>query len=147
MADTNKIKTEIEPFIRGWLKTRVGETTLEERSVAFPTGGSYKFDAVSRDGRFIGAILCNRARTRNGNENTGGVRKAIGEIEHLKLVGEQAKKYMVFTDQDFLELIRRRAARFGVGNIEFVYCPLPPFLRRSLDSILDASSNEQFGQK
>ena len=66
MVNTSKTKTEIEPVVRNWLKSEIGDDTLEERPVTFPSGGSYKFDAVSQDRRTVGAILCNRAKTRTG---------------------------------------------------------------------------------
>jgi hypothetical protein len=143
MAPTNKIKSEIEPAIRNWLKTRIGDDTLEERPVIFPSGGSYKFDAVSRDGHTVAAILCNRAKTRTGRENTGGVRKALLEVEHLKLLSGRISKMMVFTDPDFSNLIQRRASRFGIADITFLVCHLPPDMKILLNNILDEASQEQ----
>jgi len=143
MSNTNKIKTEIEPAVRNWLKTEIGNVTLEERPMTFPAGGSYKFDAVSRDERIVAAILCNRAKTRTGRENTGGVRKALAEVEHLKLLPGGISKMMVFTDPDFSNLIQRRASRFGIEDIRFLVCPLPADKKLLLDKILDEASQEQ----
>jgi len=143
MSNTNKIKTEIEPAVRNWLKTEIGNVTLEERPMTFPSGGSYKFDAVSRDERIVAAILCNRAKTRTGRENTGGVRKALAEVEHLKLLPGGISKMMVFTDPDFSNLIQRRASRFGIEDIRFLVCPLPADKKLLLDKILDEASQEQ----
>lgn len=143
MANTNKIKTEIEPAVRNWLKTQIGDDTLEERPMIFPSGGSYKFDAVSRDGRTVAAILCNRAKTRTGRENTGGVRKALAEVEHLKLLPGGISKMMVFTEPDFSNLVQRRASRFGIADITFLVCPLPPDKKILLNNILDEASQEQ----
>jgi len=143
MVNTSKIKTEIEPAVRNWLKAEIGDDTLEERPVTFPSGGSYKFDAVSQDGRTIGAILCNRAKTRTGRENTGGVKKALAEVEHLKLLRGDINKIMVFTDPDFSNLIQRRASRFGIADIRFLICLLPPDKKVLLNRILDEASQEQ----
>ena len=143
MANTSRIKTEIEPVVRNWLKTQIGGVTLEERPVTFPSGGSYKFDAVSRDGHIVAAILCNRAKTRTGRENAGGVRKALAEVEHLKLLPGEVVKMMVFTDIDFSNLIQRRASRFGVTGIRFLVCPLPADKKMLLKNILDEASQEQ----
>jgi hypothetical protein len=143
MVNTNRIKTEIEPAVRNWLKTEIGDVTLEERPMNFPSGGSYKFDAVSRDGRIVAAILCNRAKTRTGRENTGGVRKALAEVEHLKLLPGNISKMMVFTDSDFSNLVQRRASRFGITNIRFLVCPLPADKKMLLNNILDEASQEQ----
>ena len=111
--------------------------------MTFPSGGSYKFDAVSQDRRTVGAILCNRAKTRTGRENTGGVRKALAEVEHLKLLHGGINKIMVFTDPDFSNLIQRRASRFGIADIRFLICPLPPDKKVLLNRILDEASQEQ----
>jgi hypothetical protein len=143
MSNTNKIKTEIEPAVRNWLKTEIGNVTLEERPMTFPAGGSYKFDAVSRDERIVAAILCNRAKTRTGRENTGGVRKALAEVEHLKLLSSGISKMMVFTDPDFSNLVQRRASRFGIEDIRFLVCPLPADKKLLLNKILDEASQEQ----
>ena len=70
MVDTSLIKTEIEPFVRAWLSERCDGLWFEERSIALPSGGSYRFDAVSQDNLVIASILCNRAKTRTGRENT-----------------------------------------------------------------------------
>jgi len=143
MVNTLKIKSDIEPAVRDWLKREIGDDTLEERPVTLPSGGSYKFDAVSQDGQFVGAILCNRAKTRTGRENTGGVRKALAEVEHLKLLPVSVSKIMVFTDPHFSNLVQRRASRFGITDIRFLVCPLPTDKEALLKRILDEASQEQ----
>ncbi len=143
MADTSRIKTEIEPFVREWLSKCCENVILEERSVVLPSGGSYKFDAVSQTGLIIGSILCNRAKTRTGRENTGGVRKALAEIEHMKLLPKNVRKLMVFTNTQFCELIRRRASRFGTEGIEMLVCNLPPDKELILNKVLENASREQ----
>lgn len=143
MADTSRIKTEIEPFVREWLSKRCGGLLLSERSVSLPSGGTYSFDAVSNDGLFVAAILCNRPKTRTGRENTGGVRKALAEIEHLKQLSKEVKKMMVFTDLEFCDLIQRRAKRFGTAGIEMLVCTLSPEKEKVLQQVLDQASYEQ----
>lgn len=143
MADTSPIKKEIEPFVREWLSKRCDNVVLEERSVSLPSGGSYKFDAVSLDGLIIASVLCNRPRTRTGRENTGGVRKALAEIEHMKLLPKTVRKIMVFTDLQFCELIKRRARRFGTEGIEMLVCNLTPEKERILQKVLENASYEQ----
>lgn len=143
MANTSKIKTDIEPTVRDWLKREIGDNTLEERPVSLPSGGTYMFDAVSRDRQIVGAILCNRPRTRTGRENTGGVRKALAEVEHMKLLPSDVSKIMIFTDPEFSNLVQRRASRFGTADIKFLVCHLPPDKEILLKRILDEASKEQ----
>ena len=143
MVNTTKIKTVIEPYIQNWLSTKFLGHVFKERLVPLITGNSYRFDAVAEDGSIVGAILCNRPKTRTGNENTGAVRKALGDINYLKLLPMDVKKLMVFTDAGCCELIRRRAARLGTESIEMIVCMLPPNLEGLLRGILDEASNEQ----
>jgi len=108
------------------------------------TGRSYSFDAVSEDGSIVVAILCNRAKTRTGRENTGGVRKALAELAYLKLtISSVAERIMVFTNPEFSELIRRRASRVGMGSVRIIVCALPPDMDSLLCEILDEASCEQ----
>jgi hypothetical protein len=143
MADTTRIEKEIEPFVRVWLGEELGDTTLTERAVTLLSGGVYMFDAVSEDRSIVAAILCNRPKTRTGRENTGGVRKALGDFDRLKQLQGNVSKIMVFTDPEFCSLIQRRAKRFGTQDIDFKVCQLPPEKQKLLDKILNEASREQ----
>lgn len=143
MADTTKIKTVIEPYIQNWLSTKFPGHIFKEKLVMLSTGSSYRFDAVAEDGSIVGAILCNRPKTRTGRENTGAVRKARNDVDSLKLLPTAVKKLMVFTDAGFRELVSRRAARFGTESICMKVCVLPSNLAKLLRGILDEASNEQ----
>jgi hypothetical protein len=143
MADTTKIKTVIEPHVRLWLSKKFPGHVFEEKSVQLVTGETYKFDAVAEDGSIVGAILSSRSLTRTRRENTGGVRKALAEISHLKLTPSSARRIMVFTDHGFCQLVQRRAKRLGVESIETMVCVLPSHLDSLLREILDRASHEQ----
>lgn len=106
MADTTKTKTVIEPYVQEWLSKEFPGHVFQEKSVLLVTGETYKFDAVAEDSSIIGAILSSRLLTRTGRENTGGVRKALAEISHLKLTPSGARRIMVFTDNGFCHLIQ-----------------------------------------
>lgn len=143
MADTRKIKTVIEPSVRNWLSKQFPGHRFAEKPVQLLSGGSYVFDAVAEDGSIVAAILCNRAATRTGRENTGGVRKALTEVGYLKGVPAEVTKVMVFTDDGFCQVIRRRAGRLGMDGIQMIVCKLPPELEALLREILDKASYEQ----
>jgi hypothetical protein len=104
--------------------------------------GSFKFDAVSDDDSIVAVFLSNRARTSTGNENTGGVRKALNDIGYLK-VAAAARRLVVFTHSSFGDLIKARSKRLGIEGIEFLHCVLPQDLQEQLDNVLDACSAEQ----
>jgi len=143
MADTTRIKTVIEPYVRKWLAEQFPGHVFKEKSVRLTTGETYAFDAVAEDVSIVASILCNRAKTRTGRENTGGVRKALTEISYLKAASKGVKKVMVFTGDDFCQLIRRRASRLGMESIQVMVCKLPPDLEAELRAILDKASHEQ----
>jgi len=143
VVDTTKIKTVIEPYIQNWLSTCFLGHVFKKKPVPLTTGSSHRFDAVAEDGSIVGAILCNRPRTRTGRENTGAVRKARNDVTFLKLLPSVVKKLMIFTDAGCCDLIRRRAARLGTESIDMMVCTLPPNLAKLLRNILDEASNEQ----
>lgn len=143
MADTTLIKTEIEPYVRKWLRRQFPGSVFAERPVLLSSGFSYNFDAVSEDAAVVAAILCNRPKTRTGRENTGGVRKAISEVAWLKGLPSETEKVMVFTDSGFRDLVDRRAKRMNMRDIQRLVCQLPPQLEELLTQILDDASNEQ----
>lgn len=143
MADTTKIKTVIDPYVRSWLSEQFNGHVFEERPVQLTSGASYSFDAVAEDGSIVASILSNRAETRTGRENTGGVRKALTELGYLKAVPGKIERMMVFTDAGFCQLIRRRASRIGIESIKMIICILPPRLEALRKEILDKASHEQ----
>jgi hypothetical protein len=143
MADTTKIKTVIEPYVCNWLSKQFPGHVFKEKPIQLTTGKNYNFDAVTEDASVVAAILSNRAKTRTGRENTGGVRKALSEISYLNAAPKRAKKVMVFTDDDFYQLIQRRASRLGIGSIQMMVCKLPSHLEAMLRGILDKASYEQ----
>lgn len=142
MADTTYIKSTIEPFVREWLVTQFPGNSFVEQKVQLPNG-EHKFDAVSVDGLTIGNILCNRPKTRTGNENNGAVRKALNDIQLLQLLPQDTFRFLVFTDNEFRDLMTRRSQRIGAESIKMLTCPLPSELNLQLLRTLDAASLEQ----
>ena len=143
MADTTLIKTQIEPYVRQWLSRRFSGLVFTEQPLPLASGLPHIFDAVSEDTAVVAAILCNRPKTRTGRENTGGVRKALLDVEYLKGLPSEAGKVMVFTNPGFRDLVGRRAKRMGVGEIQMLFCQLSPELEELLAHILDEASSEQ----
>jgi len=143
MADTTKIKTVIEPHVRGWLSSQFHGHVFEKKHVQLASGGSHKFDAVAEDGSIVAAALCNSAHTRTQRENTGGVRKALTDLSYLQGLPAGVQKVMVFTDDSFCYLIRHRASRLVTEPVQMMVCALPPRLETLLGQILDKASHEQ----
>ena len=86
--------------------------------------------------------MCNRANRGTKTENAAGLKKAFTALEQLKKLGRDTVKMVVFTDQDLLNLVQRRASRLGIGGIKLLVCPLPPDKKELLDQIMDAASRE-----
>ena len=143
MANTTRIKSAIEPYVRGWLASEYPGHRFEETSVHLIWGRDHKFDAVSEDGTIIAEILSSGAKTRSGNENTGGVRKAESDLLRFFGIDEQTTKIMVFTDSAFLDLISRRTAGLGIERIKLVHCKLPAKLESILQDTRQTASKEQ----
>ena len=143
MANTTQIKNLIEPHVRKWLATKFPGHQFTEKSVRLIWGKDHKFDAVSEDGTIIAEILSNGATTRSGNENTGGVRKAEGDLLRFFGIDKHTTKVMVFTDINFLNLISRRTAGLGIERIELFHCQLPSSLDSKLQDIRNSASEEQ----
>ncbi len=143
MADTSKIKSEVEPYVQSWLSVKFPGHSFKEQSVKLPTGHTYAFDAVSEDSSIVGCILCNRPKTRTGRENTGGIHKALAELHYIAALPPGVKRLMIFTDEGFLQLAQRRATRIGVASIDWMFCQLPPHLEGLLKETLDKASQEQ----
>ena len=145
MADTQLIKKVIEPYIRGWLAGNFPGHTFSEKKVSLPNG-VFNFDGVSEDGSIVAHFLSSRALTATGNENTGAVRKALVDVQFIKLASAPVR-LVVFTDEAFRRKIEKRSSRVGIDGIEFLYCSLPEELRVQLDANLDACSKEQTDPK
>jgi len=145
MANTQYIKAMIEPYIRKWLSKKCGGIQLFEEPFRLPTGEYHKFDAVSGDGLIVAAFVCNRAKTATSKENTGGVRKVLNDLHLLNLAVTANKRFIVFTDSDFLRLIQRRGKLGGTAGIKFLHCKLPHKLATGLKNVLDDSREEQIG--
>jgi hypothetical protein len=147
MAITNIIKQKIEPYVRSWLPSKFPDHVFTEKQVLLTSNYHHRFDAVSEDGSIVGAILCNRPKTRTGNENTGGVRKAMVDACLLNfLLPEGTTRAMIFTDERFSELAADRLKLVGTAQIQMLVCPLPQELRALLGDILDRASAEQRGR-
>ncbi|MEE9610597.1 MAG: hypothetical protein V3W19_05060 [Desulfatiglandales bacterium] len=126
---------------------KCGDIQFSEKRIRLSTGEYHAFDAVSGNRSIVAAFVCNRAKTATGKENTGGVRKVLYDLHLLNLAVTAKKRFLVFTDKDFLRLIRRRGKRGGTSGIKFFYCKLPQKLATGLKKVLDKSSEEQTGRK
>lgn len=144
MANTNKIKQFVEPEIRRWLEDVHG-VSFQESRLKLVTGNTHDVDALSADGSIAVDILSNRARTRSGNPNTGGIRKAETDFWRMAAIDDERIKVrkMIFNDQQFMLAVRGRVGDPSAVGIEFEYKALSQSTQRILEDVLDAASREQ----
>ncbi|MCI0809826.1 MAG: hypothetical protein J4N63_11795 [Chloroflexi bacterium] len=144
MANTSRIKILVEPEVRAWLGERF-QATFSEETMPIITGSSHDVDAVSADGSIIADILSNRAKTRTGRSNTGGLRKAETDFWRLSAVttSNVVTRLMVFTNADFMKVVRKRIGDPSTMKVEFLHCPLKRGTQHELDRVLDDASREQ----
>ncbi len=126
---------------------KCGGIRFFEARFRLSTGEYHAFDAVSGNRSIVADFVCNRAKTATCKENTGGVRKALNDLHLLNLAVTANKRFMVFTDSDFLILIRKRGKLGGTKGIKFLHCKLPQKLATGLEKVLNDSREEQIGGK
>ena len=144
MANTNQIKKLIEPEVRAWLGMRF-RAVFNEKRLPIITGKSHDVDAVSDDGSIIADILSNRPKTRTGRSNTGGLRKAETDFWRISAVtaSRVETRLMVFTNAEFMNVVRNRIGDPSTMKVKFLHCPLRRETQRELDRVLDDASGEQ----
>lgn len=101
------------------------------------------FDGISADESTVAYFSCSRAKTGSGRENTGAVRKVLHDIIVLGKFKRTKRCIAVFTDQEFLALMERRASRHGTDGIKFLHCKLPSQLNMELEQVLNNARMEQ----
>lgn len=99
VADTNFIKTEVEPFVREQLSQAYNRVfKAEATKLKLTTNGEHEFDAVSQDGAVVASIKSHSGKTKSGRIASGGVLACIAELYYLSLL-EAEQRILVLTDE------------------------------------------------
>jgi hypothetical protein len=139
MADTS-VQVEIANWIRNeWLPYKYGQRFVRE-SVSLSSGGSYKFDAISIDGKIAVAISTSGAKTASGKNAIGKKHKIHSDMYFLLLASVE-RRIVVLTEPDMLSLFRDEDAKGRVSDlIELEPAPIPKeFMDRLQESRRTAS--------
>lgn len=96
---------------------------------------------MSEDGRIVCGIKTASWKTSGGKRGSGKIQGAYTEIYFLSLV-EAAEKYLVLTDHEFFENLKRDAKGKLAPGIEILHCELPDDLKRVVDHIRTISRQE-----
>jgi hypothetical protein len=102
---------------------------------------SHEFDAVSEDKKNVCAIRTASWKTSGGRRGSGKVLEAYAEIYFLDHV-EANEKYLVLTDSEFFENLKRDSQGRLPPEIGLLYCELPENLQTEVAKIRTASRSE-----
>ncbi|MBI3743936.1 MAG: hypothetical protein HY261_06605 [Chloroflexi bacterium] len=140
MADTRKLKDEVEEHIRKVLQSEFG---MPFRSAKLPlvSGGIHEFDAVSLDDHIICSIKSSSGKTSGGNHPAGKVNDSIAELYFLSLVqGEQ--RILIVTDPGFHRILMGSLKGKIAPGVAVRLIPLPAQLQEDVQRIQMAASAE-----
>lgn len=141
VANTNELKTRIEPFVREWLGHKFGTTFRCDFLQLQGCEGSHEFDAVSDDNTIVAGIKSSSGATSGGRTPAGKIASAFQEIYYLSLV-QGRTKLLVLTDQQFYQLMLRKTQGKVPSTIQLLYCALPVELEELARSIRITATDE-----
>jgi len=147
MVDTRIFVTQVEPFVRSWLKEQhrsLFEPRELELTLAQAPRGRHGFDAVSTDGRIVAGINGSSGKTSRGKNPSGKIYKAYQELYFLSLVNAEIR-LLVLTDPDFYSIMKRETRGRLPNGVELVLCVLPPELQKEVDKTRALAAREVGG--
>lgn len=105
MANTTA-QLEVEGWVREtWLKKQY-KTTFSKGKARLATGGSFEFDAVSKDGSIVVCVSTAIYRTASGRVGSGKLAKIRADTMFLSM-SAASTRLLVFTDQSMFERMRK----------------------------------------
>ncbi len=134
MADTT-VQRKAEAWIVEHELPRLYGQPFAERGMRLQWGGSFKFDAVSVDGKTIACVSTSCCYTATGRRGVGKFNKLRADALYLLHAVDVERCVMVFTDQGMLEHFAKeqRAGRFPPEKlIELRLAMLPDALAAEL---------------
>jgi hypothetical protein len=144
MADTTRLKYEVEPFVRAWLGEKFGQRfhseSLELTGVK-QKPARHEFDAVSEDGKIVCGIKTSSWKTSGGKRGAGKIAEAYMELYFLNLVAVE-QKYLVLTDHEFYEKLKINSRGKLPPDVDLLWCELSKELELGVAAIRAKSQNE-----
>src|SRR5579859_5749518 len=141
MADTNVLKTRVEPYVRSWLEARYGQQFHSEFLPLAGCAGRHEFDAISADGKIVGAIKCSSGKTSGKKNPSGKLASLFQELYFLASVDAE-KRLVVLTNREFFEIVQVRTNGKLSRNIEILDCPLTAELENIAAAVCREASDE-----
>ena len=144
MANTIFLKEAVEDHVREWLKGKFGQTFSSEFLSLTRVQGhahTHEFDAVSKDRRIVCSIKTASWKTGGGKRGSGKIQGAYAEIYFLDHV-EAEEKYLVLTDAEFYENLKRNLQGRLAPGVSLISCELPNDLKKEVERIRLTSRGE-----
>lgn len=144
VADTTRIKSKVEPYVRTWLAAKFGQPFHSEPLTLKGVRdgpAKHEFDAVSEDRKIVCGIKTASWTTSGGKPGAGKKHGAYAELYFLDHL-EADKKYLVLTDPEFYEKLRKDSRGKLPPKVDLLFCPLPHDLKREVDKIRATSRSE-----
>lgn len=144
MANTNALKTKVEPFVRHWFASKFGKPFHSEFLALARVKGKaakHEFDAASEDRKIVCGIKTASWKTSGNKRGSGKIQGAYAEIYFLDHV-DADKKFLVLTDREFFEKLTSDSLGKHPPELNLLYCELPKDLSKEVDAIRTASRHE-----
>ena len=151
MADTTKLKTIVEAFVRDELRKWYPGHTFVDKHLPLHkkrdgTFAYHKFDAVSEDTSIVANIKSSSWTTSAGKSPAGKVGGLFEDIYLLSLA-EAKTKLLILTDKESYERFTKTSDGKLAEGVEIRLCVLPPKLQEWVRHIQQAASREMSGGK
>lgn len=144
MANTNLLKTLVEPYVREWVSREYKiSISSKETEIKLVSGGMHRFDVVSDDGTLVGGVKTSPLRPSSSGPTVspGTIKSTYTELYFLSLANAK-KKLMILTDRDYYKKFVRDSRGKVAGGIEIVYCPLNDQIRHKITAIHEECRRE-----
>ena len=141
MADTNVIRTKVEPFVRGWLQQKFGVAFKRQRIGLKGCEGDHRFDAVSENHRIVVCIRSASGNTSGENRPSGKLAGTFKDLYFLLLVDAETK-VLVLTDSEFFEYFSSGQKKHIPPNIQVLHCPLPAEIEQAVRDMRKHATEE-----
>ena len=140
----SNIESEVERWIRDVYLPREYGQTFRQESLPLQSRGEAKFAAVSVDREVVASICTSPGYAAGGKVNTDALMKVRSDaLKILWLENTPAKRFMVFTDQSMIRVIKeeKRKGHFP-KELVLVRVKLPAALQARLEASWNPHAQE-----
>lgn len=143
MADTRAQHQAERWVVQEGLVPLFPGVSFAKRKVKLTWGGEFEFDAVSLDGKIVGAISTSDVRTVSGKGAAAKYQKLKTDALYLLHAHEVERRFMVFTEFAMLRYFEKQKelGRFP-PEIELRHIALPPDVHTLVSESRQVASRE-----